>query len=354
MNRIQKLQEKLAANSAALVFSPHNRFYFTRFPSTDGILFVTREAAVFLIDSRYVEAARAEAKDCDVQLLESLAKQLPALAARYGVKTVGIEAYDLPVFEARRFAQMLPGVAFDESAALSRTIARLRMIKEPEELASMDKAQKITELAYDHILSYLKPGVTERDIQLETEYFMKKNGASGPSFDLITIFGETTSRPHGVPGDRKLKPGDFVTMDTGCIVDGYCSDMTRTVAVGHVTEEQKKVYDTVLKAQLAAEEALKPGKRCCDVDKIARDIIDGAGFEGCFGHGLGHSVGVLIHEEPRLSPSCDTVLEPGMTMTIEPGIYLEGRFGVRIEDMAVLTQDGCSIFTKCPKELVVL
>jgi Xaa-Pro aminopeptidase len=218
----------------------------------------------------------------------------------------------------------------------------------------MKKAQLITDAAFEHILGIMKPGVCERDIALEIEYFMKKSGASGPSFDLITVSGENTSLPHGVAGSRCLREGDFVTLDIGDVVDGYCSDMTRTVAVGRISDEQKKVYDIVLEAQIAAENALCAGKVCSSIDKIARDIISDAGYGDCFGHGLGHSVGLLIHEEPRLSPSCHTVLEEGMTITVEPGIYLEGSFGVRIEDMAMITKDGCMVFTKSPKELITL
>lgn len=355
MTNVAKLQAALKSDDyAAIVFSEHNRYYFTGFPSTDGILFVTKKSAVLLIDSRYVEAAKKESRDCEVVLLTNTKKQLSELAAQGGIKTVGIEAYDLPVFIAERFKMMLPGVDIDMSSTLSRIISELRMIKSADEIEKMKKAQKITDAAFKHILDFIKPGVRERDISLEMEFFMKKNGATRPSFDLITITGETTSRPHGVPGDRKVKTGDFVTLDVGDVVEGYCSDMTRTVAVGKITDEQKKVYDTVLKAQLAALDAIEPGKVCSDVDKVARDIIYGAGYEGCFGHGLGHSVGLLIHEEPRLSPLCNVVLKPGMTMTVEPGIYLEGRFGVRIEDMVVLTDDGYMDFTKSPKELITL
>ena len=354
-NNIKKLQDKLKdGNCGAMIYSPHNRRYFTGFASSDGILFVTNARAVLFVDSRYCEAAKKQAQDCVVVLLENTKSQLQELVKRLSVKAIGIEAFDLPVSTAERFRGMLPDVSFDLTNGLSETIAALRMIKEDYEIENMKKAQKITDDAFDHILGFIKPGVAERDIALEIEYFMKKNGASGPSFDLIAVSGENSSLPHGVPGDRKLKTGDFLTMDIGAVVGGYCSDMTRTVAIGKISAEQKKVYDTVLKAQLAAEEALGPGKNGDEIDKIARDIIDGAGYRGCFGHGLGHSVGLQIHEEPRLSPSCKTTLQPGMTITVEPGIYLEGRFGVRIEDMAMITKDGSFIFTQSPKELITL
>lgn len=339
---------------AGLILSEHNRRYLTGFASSDGILLVTRTRAVLLMDSRYIEAAREQAQGCEVELMQNATRQMNAFFKAEEVHTVGIESRELPVAELNRFRPLFPDVVFNEDDALNDAILRLRMVKNPEELDAIRRAQKITDAAYQHILPFLKPGAAERDLALEIEYFMRKNGATGPSFDLIVVSGENSSRPHGVPGARKLQAGDFITMDTGAIVDGYCSDMTRTVALGYVTDEMRKVYDTVLAAQLAAEQVLAPGKTGIEVDKVARDIIYGAGYEGCFGHGLGHSVGLQIHEEPRLSPSCHTVLQSGMMMTIEPGIYLEGRFGVRIEDLAILTDQGCEILTQSPKELCVL
>ena len=194
----------------------------------------------------------------------------------------------------------------------------------------------------------------ERDIALEIEFFMRKNGASGVSFDLITITGKKTSLPHGIPSDNAVSVGDFVTMDIGCKVNGYCSDMTRTVAVGSVTDEMKTVYDTVLAAQKAALDMLRAGAVCSAADKAARDIIYNAGYEGCFGHATGHSVGLFIHESPTLSASCHDVLQSGMVVTVEPGIYLENRFGVRIEDMVLITDDGVENLTKSDKRLIVL
>lgn len=354
LNNIQKLQAKLTGDTcAALIYSPHNRYYFTGLEASDGILFVTKAAAVLLVDSRYIEVAKKEASGCEVELLTDTVKQLPELAERLGVKTVSIEAFDLPVSVAQRYRKIMPKVEFDISDGLSETISRLRMIKSDNEIENIKKSQEITDAAFKHILGFAKPGVSEREIALEIDYFMRKSGASGPSFDSITVSGPNTSLPHGVPGERKLREGDFLLMDIGAVVNGYCSDMTRTVAIGKINDEQKKVYDTVLKAQLAAEEMIGPGKNCSDIDRLARDVIAKTGFP-VFGHGLGHSVGLLIHEEPRLSPICKTVLEPGMTMTVEPGIYIEGKYGVRIEDMLIITESGKMIFTKSPKELITL
>ena len=355
MDAVKKLQLALPQElDAAIIITEHNRRYFSGFPATDGILFVTRDRACLIMDSRYIEAAKAQAKGCEVVLLTDRVSQLRKLAKDSGVKTVGIEARELPLADFNRLRGELPDVRFDDSTALSDVITSLRMIKEPEEIECIRKAQELTDAAYEHILPYIKPGVAERDLALELEFFMRKNGASGPSFDFIVVSGEKTSMPHGVPGERRIRSGEFVTMDTGAIFGGYCSDMTRTVAVGGASSAMKHVYATVLKAQLAAEDAIRAGERCDAVDKIARDIIYNAGYAGCFGHGLGHSVGLEIHENPRLSPSCGDKLASGMLMTVEPGIYLEGRFGVRIEDLVVVTDDGLEILTKSPKELTIL
>lgn len=355
MDAVKKLQLALPKElDAAIIITEHNRRYFSGFPATDGIMFVTRDRACLIMDSRYIEAAKAGAKGCEVVLLTDRTKQLRKLAEESGTKTVGIEARELPLAEYNRLRAELPDVKIDDSCILSDIITGLRMIKEPEEIEYIRKAQALTDAAFEHILPYIKPGVSERDIALELEFFMRKNGASGPSFDFIVVSGEKTSLPHGVPGERRIREGEFVTMDTGAIFGGYCSDMTRTVAVGGATSAMKHVYDTVLKAQLESEKAMKEGIHCNAVDKVARDIIDNAGYRGCFGHGLGHSVGLEIHEDPRLSPSCSEKLVSGMLMTVEPGVYLEGRFGVRIEDLVVIRPDGIEILTKSPKELIVL
>lgn len=355
MDKLQQFQNRLPEGAdCAVILSEVNRRYFTGFPSSDGILFVTRDNAWFLTDFRYIEAARKEARGCDVVLLENRAKQLSGLVKHCRAKTAAIESTELSVSEFNRLKRELPELSFDGSDKLSSLIKNLRMIKTEDELKKIKTAQEITDAAFEHILGMIKPGVTERSLALEIEYFMKKNGAKGPSFDLIVITGEKTSMPHGVPGGAAVAEGDFVTMDIGAVYDGYCSDMTRTVAVGRIGEEQKRVYETVLKAQLSSIKAIRAGANCSDVDKIARDIIDSAGYKGCFGHGLGHSVGLEIHEEPRFSPSCDTVLENNMVMTVEPGVYLEKKFGVRIEDLVVVENGGLKNLTKSPKELIIL
>ena len=218
----------------------------------------------------------------------------------------------------------------------------------------MRRAQAITDACFTHILPFIKPGAREIDLALEMEMFMRKNGAGKLAFNTILVAGKKTSLPHGVPGDNLVCDGDFVTMDFGANVDGYCTDMTRTVAVGHVSDEQKKVYETVQKAQATAAAFAKAGQRGCDVDKVARDLIDAAGYKGCFGHGLGHAVGIEIHENPRYSPMCTDTIKAGMMMTIEPGIYLAGKFGVRIEDTVLVGENSVQVLGSSDKNLIVL
>ena len=355
MNPLLNLQKNLPQNlDGAVIFSEHNRRYFTGFNSSDGILFVTREAAVFLVDFRYIEMAKSQIKGCEVVLLTDKSRQLLELFNKYAVLSCGIEAFELRVASLSKLKKDLPQVKFDETNELNNIIENLRMIKSDEELENIRVAQRITDAAFEHIIKFIKIGMTEQQVALELEYFIKCNGASRGSFDFIVVSAENSSLPHGVPTERKLQNGDMITMDFGAVYNGYCSDMTRTVAIGSVTEQQRQVYNTVLQAQLAAEKAVKSGLKGCEIDKIARDIIDNAGYKGCFGHGLGHSVGLLIHEEPRFSPSCNTILEKNMVMTVEPGIYLEKQFGVRMEDLIIITENGCENLTKSAKELIIL
>ena len=216
------------------------------------------------------------------------------------------------------------------------------------------KAQRIAEAAFEHILTFIKEGVTEKEVALELDYYMLSHGADGLSFETIAVSGKNSSKPHGVPSDKKIEKGDFVTMDFGAVVEGYHSDMTRTVAVGFVTDEQKNVYETVLKAQEAAQAAASSGVCCADVDKAARDVIENAGYGEYFNHSTGHGVGVEIHEYPRLSTVCKAILSVGNVVTDEPGIYIPEKFGVRIEDMLLITENGCENLTRAPKELIIL
>ena len=348
---LKKLPEEL---DGAMITSEENRRYFTAFPSTAGVLVVSRSGSVFLTDSRYVEAAGKKIKCCPVRETKNLKAELPALMRELNIRRIGIEAQRVTVSDYAKYKDMLGGVEVSADGAVDRAITSLRMIKSADEIALMKSAQEIAERAFTHILDFIKPGVTEREVSLELDYFMLRSGAEALSFETIAVSGVNSSMPHGVPSDKKIENGDFVTMDYGAVCGGYHSDMTRTVAVGNVSAEQKKVYDTVLKAQLAALEAMHPGVRCADADRAARDVIEAAGYGEFFGHGTGHGVGIEIHEEPRVSPTAVDILETGNVVTDEPGIYLPGQFGVRIEDMVLITENGFENLTKAPKELIVL
>lgn len=360
--RVQQLAKGLPREingtpvDAALITSYPNRLYLSGMKSSAGFVLVTREEAYCIVDFRYYEAACRIVKDCKVVQFERFGDTLGALIQKHGIQGILLEHEGISLSEAKRMERVFTeyGAQAVEDATLDGLLWRLREIKSSEEIEKIRASQQITEAAFAHVLEHIRAGVTERELALEIEFFMRRQGAEGVAFDLIVVAGDNGSLCHGVPGNREVRQGDFITMDIGALLDGYHSDMTRTVALGSVSQEQESVYQTVLKAQLEAISQVKPGISCADVDKAARDIIYAAGFEGCFGHGTGHGVGLEIHEEPRFSIGARTVLRPGMVMTVEPGIYLPGRFGVRIEDMVAVTPDGCRNLTEVPKQLMVL
>ncbi len=350
-----KLWNEISAFSdAALIFSEENRRYFTQFPSSDGALLVYGGKAVFFTDSRYTEAATKCIGEENVIDSSNLYEKLGKIFGENGVKTVAVESNRLTLAEFDELKNKLSGIEFNTSSDLADAIERIRIVKEDSETEKIKAAQKIAEDAFSHILTFIKEGMTEKEIALELDFYMLSHGAEAVSFKTIAVAGANSSMPHGVPGEYRIQQGDFITLDFGATVDGYHSDMTRTVALGEPSEKQKEVYEVVLKAQTAALEALKDGITGVEADKIARDIIEEAGYGKNFGHGLGHGVGVEIHESPRLSPKAPHTLKSGHVVTVEPGIYLPGEFGVRIEDMALITDDGCINLTSCKKELIIL
>lgn len=351
---VQTLQKKLGDGEALLVSSIPNRFYLTGFETSDGYVFVSRDEAVFLIDFRYVEKARQTVTSCEVHLSVKPLDELRELCEKCGTQTLYIETERFSVSSHRRFADALKPVEVSDSDRFDKLLCDLRSIKVSDELAHIKEAQAMTDETFSYILPRITAGRTEKEVMLDMEFYMRRLGSEGVSFDFIVVSGKNSSLPHGVPTDKMIENGDFVTMDFGAVCGGYHSDMTRTVAVGQVSDEQKKVYDTVLAAQKAALDAIRPWAKCKDIDAVARTLIDDAGYKGCFGHGLGHSVGVEIHEQPALNTRCEAPLRPGTIMTVEPGIYLENRFGVRIEDMVFVTEDGFENLTHSPKELLVL
>lgn len=354
---IKGLQKLIAASSrfdGVLITSPENRFYFTGFAASDGFLLVSADRAVFVTDGRYIEAAQKEIHDCEVVLQSSVGTQLADIFAEMGVSAAAAETERISVADFAKYAGFLKPIALLPDPALDEIIRQLRAVKTAREVEKMQAAQRIAEAAFDHILGFIAPGKTEKEIALELDFYMLSHGAQALSFETIAVSGKKSSMPHGVPDGNIVQQGDFLTMDFGAVVDGYHSDMTRTVAVGAVSERQKEVYNTVLRAQEAVLAALKPGLSCFDADKIARDVITAAGYGEYFTHSTGHGVGVEIHEFPNLSARSQSILEIGNVVTDEPGIYLPGEFGVRIEDMVLITPDGCENFTHCPKELIIL
>ncbi len=341
---------------AAIIFDPANRRYLTGFEFHDGLVLVTAKKGYLLTDFRYEEAAREQAF-ADFEILTPKEGHLVCIAgllADDGCKTVATEDQSVSCADFARWQERLG--EFTLIGGASELLTELRLYKDEGELAAMDRAQALTDAAFAHIVKWIKPEMTEIEVALELEFFMRKNGAEGLAFETIAVSGTNSSRPHGTPRTCRLEKG-FLTMDYGARVDGYCSDMTRTVVIGRADEEMKKLYNTVLRAQTEALAVAQEGASCKGFDKIARDIIYGAGYEGCFGHSLGHGVGLYVHEEPRLSPGAkeDSVLRRGHVVTFEPGIYIAGKYGCRIEDMVAIRPDGSVYdFTKSPKELIEL
>lgn len=346
------LKEK---NAAALIMSEENICYFTSFHSSNGYLIVTGEKAYFFTDSRYIEAAQNKITSCDeVLLLKSMKEELVPFIASLNKNELFVEAERITLSRYTELKGLFSGVTVNGNGELDKKISEIRTVKNREQVNTIIKAQRIAEKAFDYILTFIKEGVTEKEIALALEYFMLKNGADALSFDTIAVSGKNSSMPHGVPTDKKIEKGDFITMDYGAVCDFYHSDMTRTVAVGEASSKQIEVYETVLKAQEEAFKVMKAGVACKEVDKAARDVIVNKGYGDFFGHGLGHGVGVEIHELPSLNPSSSAILEVGNIVTNEPGIYLPGQFGVRIEDMALITEDGYENLTLSEKKLIIL
>lgn len=328
-----------------------NQRYLTGLNYTDGYVVVAREKAWLLADFRYIEAAkRFESDFLTVILLENRRVTLGNLFSDNKLSRIGFESENVTCAQLDALKETFPLADFVPCGGI---IEKMREIKTPEEVRNIIAAQRIAEKALERLFTLISPNMTEIDVALELEYGMRKLGAEKTSFDTIAVSGTASSMPHGVPRNAKLEKG-FLTMDFGALYNGYCSDMTRTVVIGKADTEMKKVYHTVLEAQLAALDFVAAGKLGSDCDKTARDIIYAAGYEGCFGHSLGHGVGMYIHEEPRLSYTYNKPLEIGAVVTVEPGIYLQGKYGVRIEDMVYLSENGTVNLTEAKKELIEL
>lgn len=354
MSRLENLKKALPEGcDGVLICCEKNIRYLTSFDYTDGYVLVTRQKSYVLADFRYIEAAKESCSDeWNVVMLErNRSNLINDLLAENGVKVLGFEDKTVSAYAYERLKLDFPAVEFMPVGGL---VEGLREYKDEGELDLIIKAQRIAEKAFDHILGFITPYLTEKEVALELEYFMRRNGAEASAFEIIAVSGSASSRPHGVPRDVKLERG-FLTLDFGAQYEGYKSDMTRTICLGKADDDMKKMYDTVYKAQTAVLESIEYGMSLLECDKIARNIIDDAGYKGCFGHGLGHGVGMDIHEAPTLSPASGTkVLTTGHVVTVEPGIYIEGKYGVRIEDMVVCRGQKAENITVCPKNLIEL
>ncbi len=347
LERAGKIRAQMAENGwdVLLVTSPENHRYVSGFHNPDGMVALTKDGAAAYADFRYTEAARRELP----AWFEVISDREEFLRRYASGKTVAFEDERLSYASYLQLQKELSGSVL---APAGETLLRMRAVKSEEEVASIVRAQRIAERALEKVLGILSPKMTETEVAAELEYAMKKAGSEDKSFDTIAVSGSNSSSPHGVPRPVRLEKG-FLTMDFGAVVDGYHSDMTRTVVIGKADEKIKHVYETVLLAQTKAIEAMVPGAKNREVDGVARKIIDGAGYEGKFGHSLGHGVGLEIHEKPTLSPkSGEAVLHIGEVVTSEPGIYLEGLYGCRIEDMILIGPSGPVNLTKAPKDLI--
>ncbi len=338
---------------AILVTDEYNFHYLSGFAG-EGLLIIDREDKYLVTDSRYTIAAREFAGPkgftvCEYGAGKPLMRWIRSLTLDKGHSRIGFEDQHMVVSELSQYQKLFPSL---EWKPLGKALELLRQVKKEEELEKLRIAESIGDKAFAAILPKIKVGMTELELAAELEYAMKKNGAEGFSFDTIVASGLNSAKPHHRPCSKKLEEGDFITMDFGCLYQGYCSDMTRTVVLGKASEEQKKVYQTVLDAQLTGLKTVKAGLLGSWVDEAARKVIAEAGYGAYFGHSLGHSVGLYIHESPNLSPSEKTVLKAGMIETVEPGIYIEGFGGVRIEDMVIVTENGCENLAHSPKELI--
>ena len=350
MQRMTALRGALLAQSldALVVSQPENRRYLSGFTGSAGLLLITAELSLLLTDSRYVEQAARQAADFRVvQIANSDSRQLAALLEECQLKRVAFESGHLTVAHLRRWQDSAPQVDWVSSEGL---VESLRMVKQPDELQAIRTAAGLADEAFSHLINNLHPGVTERQVAWELEVYMRTHGASKVAFDLIVAAGSNGAMPHATVSDREIQPGEPIVIDLGAVFDGYHSDMTRTVCLGRPDERFEEIYSVVLAAQQAAEAALRPGLTGQEVDQIARRIIDEAGFSAEFGHGLGHGVGLAIHEGPRLGQTATDVLQPNMVVTVEPGIYLPGWGGVRVEDLVIITAEGCEVLTGASKE----
>lgn len=353
MDRLTRLRHKLDEKrlDCLVVTSAENRRYLSGFTGSAGTLVVTASAALLLTDFRYVEQATHQAPEFTILRYDELIKTLEQVFTDHDIRRVGFES-DIVTYQ--QYADWQEKLGHVEWVATREIVEELRMLKDAQEIEAMEKAAAIADRAWSELLPKMVPGVSERELALELEFSMRRYGAEGLAFEVILASGPNGALPHARPGERVLAAGDLVVMDFGARYGGYCSDMTRTVSIGKTCSRSRTIYDIVLEAQLSALAAVGPGKTGQEIDNVARQIIEKAGYGEQFGHGLGHGVGLAIHEEPRLSPKGNKTLQPGMVVTVEPGIYLPGFGGVRIEDLVLVTEDGYRVLCHSTKDFLEL
>lgn len=355
MGRQQKLIEKmqLAIHEAVVIHNPSNMFYLSGYTG-EGLIVIAHGLSAIITDFRYTEQAENQAVDYACHMTNkdlSANKCLATLLEPMGITKV---YYEDDFITVKAFAQLQNALAFCSFEAINSKPEQMREIKDETELALIKKACAITSDAFEYIITFIKEGMTEKEIALALENRMYALGADGLAFSTIIAAGANGSLPHAVPGNYRTQKGDMITLDYGAKYKGYCADMTRTVAVGEPSETMRKVYETVYEAQAMAEKALAKDKWTDEIDAVARNYIDGMGYAGRFGHGLGHSLGIDIHENPRLSMACHETVKAGHVLTVEPGIYLPGIGGVRIENTCVVTDSGVEALTYANKELIII
>lgn len=350
INKLRGLMKQKGLDGVLLI-GDYNRNYMSGFTGDESFAVITLEKAIFITDSRFTEQAKQQVKDFEVQeYRKNIIDFLKELLLKLNVSKLGFEEDVMSYSDFTKYNEKLEC----ELVPLDGMVESLRLIKDKNEIETIKGAASIADKSFEHMLGFIKPGMTEREIGLELEFCMKKSGAKDLSFPSIVASGIRSCLPHGQATEKVVENGDFLTLDFGCIYHDYCSDMTRTVAIGQPNDKMKEIYNVVLQAQLSALKAIKEGVTGAYVDKIGRDYIAEKGYGKYFGHGLGHGVGRYIHEAPRLSPMGNTVLKAGMIVTDEPGIYIPDFGGVRIEDLILVTKDGCEVLSNSPKELIVI
>ncbi|WP_017755739.1 M24 family metallopeptidase [Calidifontibacillus oryziterrae] len=353
MDRLNRVRDQFNEYEidGLLITSDKNRRYLTGFTGTAGVAVISLRGAKFITDFRYVEQAHSQVKNFDIVqhkglIHDEIARQLNEL----GIKKLGFEQDQVTFGAYRLYEKTFPV----NLIPVSGLVEKLRLIKTYEEIQIIKEAAKIADLAFSHIIQYIRPGLTELEVANELEFFMRRQGATSTSFDTIVASGHRSALPHGVASDKVINEGEFVTLDFGAYYQGYCSDITRTIAIGEPNDKLKTIYDVVLEAQIRGMKGIKPGITGKEADALTRDYIADQGFGQYFGHSTGHGIGLDIHEGPTLSMRSTTIMQPGMVVTIEPGIYIQGLGGVRIEDDVVITKDGNEALTHSTKELVIV